>query len=546
MKTFLSKVLVAVALTFLTAKAVADSCNDVVINGMESGWFDEGRFHGPANDNYYCGDGSFGGSPSFPLRNWFVFAIPSMTQQVVSASLRIYTFLVGSPTGSETYQLRHVSTPVPTLRAGGTGLASIYADLGDGPVYGSRAIFTNESYQFVTIPLNNTFLSNLTAAAGTTLAVGGELSSLDGTSNNAEYVFYSSSAANGYNIQLVLTFANASPLAIATQPQSASVLAGNGVQFDVGACGSSALHYQWQFFGTNIPGAMSPTYYILFTTSNDAGAYRIVITNLSGSVTSDVATLTVTYHPPSVTTYATPPFSPAYVGDPVTLGANASGAPYPSLQWRFNGTNLPGEINACLYLNSVQTNQSGNYTIVASNAVGSVTSAVISVVVTARPPVYVQFQGTQPPFAVGDFAYACATVSIPNDGPLSLQWRFNGTNLPNQTNFCLYIGYVDTNDAGFYSVVAANFSGAYTSAPIELTAYVLLPGFPYLYFSLGGTSALVGNDVILCSATPGSPPLSYQWRFNGADLPGQTASCLTLLAISNSLAGNYSVVVSNE
>src|ERR1041385_6312246 len=210
MKTFLSKVLVAVALTFSTAKAVADSCNDVVINAMDAGWYDASGYHDPANDNYYCGDG--GGSPVFPLRNFFTFAIPSsFTQQVVSASLRVYTFLVGSPTGSETYQLRHVSTPVSTLQAGGTGLTSIYADLGDRAIYGSLAI--SNSYQFVTIPLNNAFISNLTAAAGATLAIGGELSSLDGIPNNEEYVFFSSSGTLG-NIQLILAFAGSSPLAI--------------------------------------------------------------------------------------------------------------------------------------------------------------------------------------------------------------------------------------------------------------------------------------------------------------------------------------------
>jgi hypothetical protein len=41
-------------------------------------------------------------------------------------------------------------------------------------------------------------------------------------------------------------------------------------------------------------------------------------------------------------------------------------------------------------------------------------------------------------------------------------------------------------------------------------------------------------------------PLSYQWQFNGSNLPGQTVPMLPLPNIDCSLAGSYSVVVSNS
>ncbi|HWQ92798.1 MAG TPA: DUF4623 domain-containing protein [Clostridia bacterium] len=46
--------------------------------------------------------------------------------------------------------------------------------------------------------------------------------------------------------------------------------------------------------------------------------------------------------------------------------------------------------------------------------------------------------------------------------------------------------------------------------------------------------------------TDGTPPFSYQWRFNGGDLPGETNSRLTLPTVDLSSEGNYQVVVVNN
>jgi hypothetical protein len=53
--------------------------------------------------------------------------------------------------------------------------------------------------------------------------------------------------------------------------------------------------------------------------------------------------------------------------------------------------------------------------------------------------------------------------------PLALQWRFNGTNLPNATNTTLVRANVTTNDAGPYLFIAANSSGSATSQVATLT-----------------------------------------------------------------------------
>ncbi|MFA6545098.1 MAG: immunoglobulin domain-containing protein, partial [Limisphaerales bacterium] len=66
----------------------------------------------------------------------------------------------------------------------------------------------------------------------------------------------------------------------------------------------------------------------------------------------------------------------------VTAGANAAfsvtavGAPTLAYQWRFNGADLLGENGATLTLTNAQPPQAGDYTVVVTNAVGSVTSSV--------------------------------------------------------------------------------------------------------------------------------------------------------------------------
>ncbi|HOK76373.1 MAG TPA: immunoglobulin domain-containing protein [Verrucomicrobiota bacterium] len=54
-----------------------------------------------------------------------------------------------------------------------------------------------------------------------------------------------------------------------------------------------------------------------------------------------------------------------------------------------------------------------------------------------------------------------------------------------------------------------------------------------------------GNPVTLKVTAAGTAPLSYQWRKNGADLPGKTSAELVFTQIMAADAGTYDVVVSN-
>jgi arabinogalactan endo-1,4-beta-galactosidase len=82
---------------------------------------------------------------------------------------------------------------------------------------------------------------------------------------------------------------------VTTQPASPTVSPGAAATFTVTAAGSSPLSYQWQKAGANIPGATSSTYTTPSTTSIDNGSqFNVVVSNSSGTVTSNLATLNVT------------------------------------------------------------------------------------------------------------------------------------------------------------------------------------------------------------------------------------------------------------
>ncbi len=88
------------------------------------------------------------------------------------------------------------------------------------------------------------------------------------------------------------------PPVISGQPTSTTAGVGGTATFNVTATGTPPLTYQWQRAQTNLPGATAAAFSISPVTLADAGEYRVRVSNAFGSVTSDVATLTVTNVPP--------------------------------------------------------------------------------------------------------------------------------------------------------------------------------------------------------------------------------------------------------
>jgi Ig-like domain-containing protein len=88
------------------------------------------------------------------------------------------------------------------------------------------------------------------------------------------------------------------PPGITSQPASQIVAAGQTAMFSVTATGTPPLNYQWQMNNANISGATSASYTTPATKTADTGEqFRVIVTNMLGSVTSNPAMLTVNSGP---------------------------------------------------------------------------------------------------------------------------------------------------------------------------------------------------------------------------------------------------------
>ncbi|MGA2788380.1 MAG: immunoglobulin domain-containing protein [Verrucomicrobiota bacterium] len=124
------------------------------------------------------------------------------------------------------------------------------------------------------------------------------------------------------------------PPSISAQPTNQTVLVNGTATFNVIATGSSPLNYQWSFNGTNLDGATNALLTLMDVNTNNTGSYFVVVTNLSGSVTSSMATLTLVF-PPTITVQ--PTCQTVLSGSNVTLSITVTGTGPFYYQWYLNG-----------------------------------------------------------------------------------------------------------------------------------------------------------------------------------------------------------------
>jgi hypothetical protein len=300
---------------------------------------------------------------------------------------------------------------------GSSGSATVYQDLGPanqylaGTTYTLTAAFGLEKGNFptgalvfynsslVAIASNVITSAMLTSNAFTSFSV--NYTGTGGEGGNGDIVvgFTTTSAPAGTsfdidNVRLTASVAASSPPAITTPPASQTNSVGATVSFSVGATGTAPLSYQWQAAGagvyTNlvngpqISGSASNVLTIANLTTNWALAYRAIVSNSIGSVTSaPSATLTVNSSP----AITTPPASQRTVsGRNVSFSVAATGSAPLSYQWKAgavgsgiytnltDGGQVSGSASSVLTISGVTTNWALAYVVVVSNSSGSLTS----------------------------------------------------------------------------------------------------------------------------------------------------------------------------
>ncbi len=235
-------------------------------------------------------------------------------------------------------------------------------------------------------------------------------------------------------------------------------------------------------------------------------------------------------------------------GDTVIFSVSPTGSAPFTYKWRRNGSpltdggNITGSASAVLTLASVSSSDAASYSVIVSNSVGSATSANAALTVNVSPVITTQ------PSSRTNVAGTTATFNVSATGTaLQYQWRKNGNILSNGANVlgatssALTISGVTATDAASYSVDVSNSVDVVTSSAAVLT--IVDP--PSISSNPVSQTVNAGNLATFSVVASGTPPLSYQWRRNGATVSGETDSAINIANAQHSNAGSYDVVVTN-
>jgi subtilisin-like proprotein convertase family protein len=146
-------------------------------------------------------------------------------------------------------------------------------------------------------------------------------------------------------------------------------------------------------------------------------------------------------------------------GSAVTFTSAASGLPVPTYQWRKNSVNIGGATGPAYTIASVAASDAGTYSVVATNSVGSATSAGAVLTVNSIPVITTQ-PASQTVIAGANVTFTVAASGTPTP---TYQWRKSGVTISGATGTSYVIASAAASDAGTYTVVAANSAGSVTS-----------------------------------------------------------------------------------
>lgn len=276
-------------------------------------------------------------------------------------------------------------TPAGVVTTLAGGLATTATGSTDG--IGSAARFRNpggvavdgNGNVFVADQLN--YLIRKITSAGLVSTVAGSAQSsgtADGTGNLARFrQAYGIAVNTGGDLYIADTFNHTIRTgvfrpAFTTQPTNQAVIPGATATFSANVVSAvEPVTYQWRKDGVAIPGATGTTLTINDVQAANVGSYTLVVTNPNGTTISNAVTLTLRVAP----SFTVQPTSRSVLpGSGTTFTATVTGTAPITYQWRRDDVAIPGATATTLNVNNIQAANLGAYTLVATNALGSVTS----------------------------------------------------------------------------------------------------------------------------------------------------------------------------
>ena len=309
-----------------------------------------------------------------------------------------------------------------------------------------------------------------------------------------------------------------SPPSFFSQPQNRVGTAGSSTFLSSFATGTGPIFYQWQKYGVAIPNASSSSLSIFNLSTNDNGYYSVVAYSPYGSVTSQVAQVTVGLSDPGSLTF----FNGSATSG--TFLFRVFGSSFGSIWGTDVYTDDSRLSTAALHAGAAPLFQDTVVEVTLlpglNSYVGSTRNGVTSSSWPAHnrsyrvraytPPLpgtlFISSQPTDVTTAVG----ASATLSVSAQGlpPLTYQWRLNGGPIPRATNSTLSLPNIRLSDAGHYTVEVRDSGGVNSTTSAEALVLVYASGVlsgavSYYPFNGNAVDALgAGNSGAVVGATP--------------------------------------------
>jgi len=253
--------------------------------------------------------------------------------------------------------------------------------------------------------------------------------------------------------------------------------------------------------------------------------------------------------PPSITSQ--PVGQNLLAGAAAIFTVSAAGSATLLYEWRKDGSVVFGARYQGLGTNQLRIPSTieadtGLYTVVVSNSVGSVTSNAASLNISA--PVQI----TNQPIGVSVQVQNPFTLSVGASGPSPLiyQWRKNGVSIANATQAVFNVQAAAIGDAGSYDVVVRNIAlGSQAISSMAIVSVTPEPEGPDVLQNPTDTSAVIGLSASF-TVVVGSLGHSFQWQreMTGSfqNISGANNALYSISAVASVDAGRYRVVVSRN
>lgn len=218
-----------------------------------------------------------------------------------------------------------------------------------------------------------------------------------------------------------------------------------------------------------------------------------------------------------------------YPNGTATFSVAASGAM--AYQWLLDGNEIAGATDSTLLLTNVQPTDAGTYSVVVYGCPTETSSNAVLTVPCELPTI--TLSPTNEFVLVG----SQATFSFAADLAFSNQWLFNGTNISGATGPSLTLPDAQLTNSGVYSVIVYGCAGDVTNSA------VLTVACPAVTITQQPASKSVAAGFATSFSVTATGAYSYQWLFNGANIPGAISPTLLLNNLKLTNAGAYSVEI---